>query len=242
MDLMGSCPCFFKLTTLADLNSNTKKFLRKLIFLKQTKMKEQIITTLFLDIGGVLLSNGWDHEARRKAVSHFKLDSAELEERHHLTFDIYEEGKLTLHEYLKQIVFYQKREFLENDFIEFMLKQSSAYQDTIDYFKKLKQLYSLKVIAVNNEGKELNEYRIRKYKLNTLFDAFVSSAFVHFRKPDADIFRMAINISQTGLENAIYIDDRLMFVEVAQSLGLNGIHHENLDKTKNQLEKFNLML
>jgi putative hydrolase of the HAD superfamily len=204
-------------------------------------MKDQIITTLFLDIGGVLLSNGWDHEARGKAVSHFKLNSEETEERHHLTFDIYEEGKLTLHEYLKQIVFYKSRQFSEDDFIDFMLKQSYPFQETIDFFIKIKQHYSLKVIAVNNEGKELNEYRIREYKLNTLFDAFVSSAFVHLRKPDADIFRMAVNISQTPLENAIYIDDRLMFVEVAKSLGMHGIHHKGLDATKNKLESFGLV-
>ncbi len=205
-------------------------------------MIKPVITTLFLDIGGVLLSNGWDHTARGKAITYFNLNNEETEERHHLTFDSYEEGKMTLHEYLKHIVFYKTRQFSEDDFSAFMLKQSYAYPDTIDFFRKIKQLYSLKVIAVNNEGKELNEYRIKEYKLNTLFDAFISSAFVHLRKPDADIFRMAIDISQTPLENSIYIDDRLLFVEVAQSLGMPGIQHLELDITKSQLEKFGLTL
>jgi putative hydrolase of the HAD superfamily len=205
-------------------------------------MKDQIIKTLFLDIGGVLLSNGWDHGARGKAIAHFELNGEETEERHHLTFDSYEEGKLTLQEYLKHIVFYKPRQFSENDFINFMLKQSYAFQETIDFFIEIKKIYSLKVIAVNNEGKELNKYRIREYKLNSLFDAFVSSAFVHLRKPDADIFRMAIDISQTSVENSLYVDDRLMFVEVAKSLGVNGIHHQRLDTTKSQLKNLGLVL
>jgi putative hydrolase of the HAD superfamily len=204
-------------------------------------MKDKTITTLFLDIGGVLLTNAWDHEARNKAIAHFKLNSDEMNERHHLTFDIYEEGKLTLKEYLQRVVFYEKRNFSHGDFISFMLKQSIAYQDTIDFFKKIKKKYSLKIIAVNNEGKELNTYRIKEFKLDTLFDAFVSSSFVHFRKPDADIFRMAIDISQTALDNSLYIDDRLMFVEVAQSLGMHGIHHQRLEATKNQLKDFGLL-
>ncbi len=205
-------------------------------------MNENKITTLFLDIGGVLLSNGWGNEARGKTIAHFNLDGNEVNERHHLTFDTYEEGKLTLSEYLKRVVFYEKRSFSEDEFIEVMLRQSFAYQDTIDHFRKLKKLYHLRVIAVSNEGRELNTYRVKEFNLNELFDVFVSSSFVHFRKPDRDIFLMAIDISQTNPEHSIYIDDRLMFVEVAQSLGMHGIHHQNLNATKNQLEKFGLAL
>ncbi len=203
-------------------------------------MKEKIISTIFLDIGGVLLTNGWGHEARNNAIEHFKLDSVELNERHHLTFDTYEEGKLTLNEYLKRIVFYQKREFSENDFIEFMFKQSLPFQDTIDFFIAIKKRYQLKIIAVSNEGRELNDYRVKKYNLSQLFDAFVSSSFVHLRKPDADLFRMASDISQTAPEHSLYIDDRLMFVEVARSLGMTGIHYIGLEETKKQLRDFGL--
>ena len=201
-------------------------------------MKDKIITTLFLDIGGVLLSNGWGNEQRKNAIDHFKLDCDEVNERHHLTFDTYEEGKLDFKEYLKRVVFYEERQFSEEEFIKFMFKQSLAYQDTIDFFKETKKHYNLKVIAVSNEGRELNAYRIKEFKLNELFDAFVSSSFVHMRKPDADIFRMAIDISQTIPEHSIYIDDRLMFVKVAQSLGMCGIHHQNLEKTKGLLKEY----
>jgi putative hydrolase of the HAD superfamily len=201
-------------------------------------MKSKTITTLFLDIGGVLLSNGWGHEARNKAIAHFKLDGEELNERHHLTFNIYEEGKMTLEQYLNRIVFYQPREFSKDDFITFMFSQSVAYQDTIDYFKQIKKQYHLKIITVGNEGRELNAYRITTFKLNELFDAFVSSSFVHFRKPDEDIFRMAIDIAQAKPEHSLYIDDRLMFVEVARSLGMCGIHYRGLEEMKSQLKNF----
>ncbi len=201
-------------------------------------MKAKEITTLFLDIGGVLLTNGWGGEQRDNAVAHFHLDAQELNERHHLTFDTYEEGKLTLTDYLKRVVFYEKREFSEDDFIKFMFKQSQPYQDTIDFFKEIKKRYKLRVIAVSNEGRELNAYRIKTFKLAELFDAFVSSSYVHLRKPDEDIFRMATDISQTDPDNSLYIDDRRMFVEIAKNLGMHSIHYTGLDKAKNQLKKF----
>lgn len=201
-------------------------------------MKRKVIKTLFLDIGGVLLTNGWDHVSREKAIKYFNLDSDEMNERHHLTFDTYEEGKLTLNEYLKRVVFYEKRSFSQDEFIDFMHSQSVAHKEALDFFKEFKKQHGLRVIAVSNEGRELNAYRIKKFKLNKLFDAFVSSSYVHYRKPDVDIFRMASDISQTKPEHSLYIDDRQMFVEVAKTLGMHGIHHEGLEATKKQLRKF----
>lgn len=203
-------------------------------------MKREKITTLFLDIGGVLLTNGWGYEARYKAVTHFNLDMHEMDERHNLTFNTYEEGKLTLTDYLKRVVFYETRKFTEDDFKKVMFSQSLAFPDTINFFRKLKKQYHLKVIALSNEGRELNAYRIKKFKLNDLFDAFVSSSYVHLRKPDVDIFLMAGNIAQASPENSLFIDDRLMFVTVAQNIGMSGIHYRGLGSLKKQLKKFNL--
>ncbi|HEV7232456.1 MAG TPA: HAD hydrolase-like protein [Bacteroidia bacterium] len=203
-------------------------------------MSKLKITTLFLDIGGVLLTNGWGRDSRNKAITHFRLNAEEVNERHHLTFDTYEEGKLTLSEYLHRVVFYEPRKFSEGDFTAFMFKQSLPYTDTISFFKKLKTSHGLKIVAVSNEGRELNNYRIKKYKLSELFDAFVSSSFVHLRKPDADIFRMASDIAQTATENSLYIDDRLMFVEVARKTGMHGLHYEGLPAIKKQLKRFGL--
>ena len=193
------------------------------------------ITTLFLDIGGVLLSNGWDRAARRRAAADFSLDLPEMEERHHLTFDTYEEGKLTLDEYLDRIVFYEPRPFTREAFKEFMYAQTEPYPEMIDMVCKIKADYGVKIAVVNNEGRELNEYRIRKFGLNKFVDFFISSCFVHFRKPDADIFRIALDIALVKPEEVVYIDDRAMFVSVAKGLDINGLIHENYAATKERL-------
>lgn len=201
-------------------------------------MKAKKINTLFLDIGGVLLSNGWGREQRNKAIIHFNLDGEEMQERHHLTFDTYEEGKLTLSEYLARVVFYKPQKFTPTEFTEFMFAQSTAHTDTIHFLEKLKTKHKLKVVAISNEGRELNTYRIKKFKLDKLFDAFISSSYVHMRKPDLDIFQMAIDISHSEPENSIYVDDRLMFVQIANTVGMNGIHYQGLKQMKKQLKAF----
>lgn len=190
------------------------------------------ITTLFLDIGGVLLTSGWDRNSRRLATTTFNIDHDEMEERHHLTFGLYETGMLSLDEYLNRIVFYQKRNFSKEDFKSFMFEQSQPIEGSIEFFKSLKSNYSLKVIAVNNEALELNDYRIREYKLDQLFDAFVSSCYVHLSKPDVEILRMACGISHVSPPNIFYVDDRLLFVEVARSFGINGYHFQSLEAAK----------
>src|SRR5512146_2044759 len=121
-------------------------------------MKRNVpITALFVDIGGVLLTNGWDHDARKRAATSFKLDLNEMEERHHLTFDTYEEGKLTLEEYLGRVVFYQKRPFSRAQFRRFMFAQSKPYPRMIEMICRLKARHGLKIAVVSNEGRELNE-------------------------------------------------------------------------------------
>ncbi len=200
------------------------------------------ITTLFLDIGGVLLTNGWDRKARLNAIKTFNLDAEEVNERHHLTFDTYEVGKISLTEYLTRVVFYEKRKFSYDDFTSFMFAQSEPLPDMLSYIRELKKKYNLKVTAVSNEGRELSEYRIKEFKLDNIFDAFVASSFVHFRKPDVDIYKIALDISQVTPENVLYLDDRHMFVEVAGSIGIKGIHHVDFVKTKNELSKYGFSL
>ena len=163
------------------------------------------ITTLFLDIGGVLLTDGWDHNARKRAAANFKLELPEMNDRHHLTFETYEEGKLTLEEYLGLVVFYQKRPFTRDQFRRFMFAQSKPYPEMIELVRGLKARYGLKIVVVSNEARELNAYRIGKFKLNGFVDSFISSCFVHIRKPDADIFRLALDIAQVpAAEGSLY--------------------------------------
>jgi putative hydrolase of the HAD superfamily len=200
------------------------------------------ITCLFLDIGGVLLTNGWDHHARQRAATNFKLDLAELEDRHHLTFDTYEEGKLTLEEYLSRTVFYEKRPFTRDQFREFMFAQSQPYPQMIDLVAQLKVRYGLKIAVVSNESRELNAHRIGKFKLNDFVDAFISSCFVHIRKPDTDIFRLALDIAQTPPEQVVYIENTPMFVQIAEGLGICSILHTDFKSTCAKLVSFGLQL
>jgi putative hydrolase of the HAD superfamily len=198
------------------------------------------ITTLFLDIGGVLLTNGWDRYSRRDAAEKFELDYDELDERHHLTFDTYEEGELSLEEYLNRVVFYQDRAFAMQDFKAFMYAQSQPKQDMIDLMLRLKERYDLKIAAISNEGRELTEYRIKKFHLGAFIDFFISSCFVHFRKPDARLYKLALDCAQVPPRDGLYIDDRAMFVEVARGLGLNGHLHTDYESTRAALAEFGL--
>lgn len=200
------------------------------------------ITTLFLDIGGVLLTNGWDHNSRKRAAEAFGLDYEEMSERHHLTFDTYEEGKLSLDDYLKRVVFYQERAFSQEEFKKFMYSQSKPYPDMIKLVRGLKTQYALRIATVSNEGRELTMYRVHQFELGTFVDFFVSSCFVHYRKPDEDMFRIALDISQAQSDQVIYIDDRGMFVEVARELGITGIVHTDYEATRKSLEEFGLTL
>ncbi len=121
--------------------------------------KSSSITALILDIGGVLLTDGWDH-ARKRAAMKFKLGLAEKEDRHHLTFETYEEGKLTLEEYLGRVVFYQKRPFTRAQFRRFIFSQSKPYPEMNELVAQLKVRHGLKIAVVSHEGRERNVYRI----------------------------------------------------------------------------------
>jgi putative hydrolase of the HAD superfamily len=202
------------------------------------------VTALFLDVGGVMLTNGWDRKSREAAAKKFNLDLDELNDRHRMTFDTYESGKLSLDEYLQRSVFYTDRPFTLEQFRSFMFAQSIAYPEMIDLIKGLKARYGLKIAVVNNEGRELNEHRIRTFYLNEFVDFFISSCFVHFRKPDADIWKIALDIAQVPREEVVYIDDRPMFVQVAEGLGLKGIvhNHKNVGATRDALAAMGLSL
>jgi putative hydrolase of the HAD superfamily len=198
------------------------------------------IKTLFLDIGGVLLTNGWDHHSRRQAAERFSLDYEELNERHHLTFDTYESGKLSLAEYLDRVVFFRERSFSKEEFRAFMFARSRPYPEMIALIRELKSRFGLRIAAVSNEGRELTTYRVEKFGLQEFIDFFISSCFVHFRKPDEDIFRIALDISQVDPGQVLYIEDRPMFVDVARSLGIRGIYHTSFESTRREMQALGL--
>ncbi len=199
-------------------------------------MKAQI-STLFVDIGGVLLTNGWDHTARLKVARTFSLDFEEFEERHRALFDLFETGKISLKEYLDHTVFYKKQSFSRKAFQDSMLAQSKPYTDMIKLIKEIKNRYGLRIVAVSNEGLELMEYRIKKFALRSFIDVCIASCFVHLKKPDKDIWKLALTTSGAAPQEVFYIEDRPLFVEIAASLGIRGHVHTHYKSTKVKLEK-----
>lgn len=195
-------------------------------------MNKTAITTLFLDIGGVLLTNGWGREQRKEAIQKFDLDASETEDRHDLMWDTYEADKLTLDDYLDFVVFHQQRSFSREEFTTFMKEQSQPLDGAIAYFKELKKERGLKVVALSNEARELNAHRIREYKLNELFDFYISSCYVGLRKPDPAIYKMALDTAQAEPEQVVYIDDRLTYIEMARKLGIPSLHYQDIDSAR----------
>lgn len=194
------------------------------------------ITTLFLDVGGVLLTNGWDSSIRKKTIDNFHLDFNVFEKRHQLVVDLFEIGKMSLDEYLDTTVFYETRAFSKDQFTDFIFKQSEPFQETIDLMRTLKGIHNLKVVVVSNESREITEYRLKTFNLKFI-DFFVVSCFVHYRKPDFDIYRVALDLAQAKPEEVAYVEDRLLYVEMAKKYGIRGIHHVILEKTTDELNQ-----
>ena len=198
------------------------------------------ITTLFVDIGGVLLTDGWSYEFRQLAVKKFNLISEKMEALHSQAFETLELGKITMQEYLKFVVFYEERHFTMERFMDFIFARSESNPKMIELIRQLKKKYRLKIVAVSNKARELNAYRIQKFELNEFIDAFVSSCYVGLRKPDPDIFRLALNIAQVLPEQVVYIENTPMFVRVAEDLRINGICHTDYNSTRKQLAAYGL--
>jgi putative hydrolase of the HAD superfamily len=208
--------------------------------MKKRPSRQCEITTLFLDVGGVLLTNGWDHHERRRAAKHFKLEWTEMEERHALNFETHEEGRMTFAEYLSRVVFYQKRPFTRAQFRNFMCSQSQPYLEMIKLIVRLKSRHGLKITVVSNEARELNAYRIQKFKLDRFVDTFISSCFVQLRKPDVAIFRLALDISLAPAREIVYIENTPMFVQIAEALGIRSILHTDYRSTCEKLSALGL--
>jgi len=194
---------------------------------------------LFFDVGGVLLTNGWGHESRQKAAKQFGLDYAEMSGLHTFIFNVYEAGTISLDEYLDTVVFNHPRDFTREDFKTFMFEQSLELKGTLAWLKEWKKTCGFRIFSINDEGKELNDYRIKKFKLHEAFDGFISSCEVGMRKPDPNMFKLALGIAQAEPEESVYFDDRIMFVDAAAKLGFQAHQHTSFEETKKILEGLN---
>ncbi len=196
------------------------------------------IKVVFIDIGGVLLSNGWGHESREKAARVFGFDYNEMNILHNFIYNVFEIGSISLDEYLDTTVFHKPRDFTKADFKEFMFAESIELPKLLPWLKTWKQQTALPVFALSNESRELNDYRIQTFNLHELFDGFFSSCYLGMRKPDPRIFVRAMEIAQVSPSECLYFDDRPMLVNAAKKLGMNGILHQEFETTKNILENF----
>lgn len=199
-------------------------------------MSDKPVKFLFFDIGGVLLTNGWGHESRHEAAKKFGINYEEMSGLHTFIFNVYEAGTISLDEYLDTVVFNHPRDFAREDFKAFMYAQSIELEGTLAWLKKWKKANNYRIFSINNEGKELNDYRIKKFKLHEAFDGFISSCEVGMRKPDPKIFKLALGIAQATAEESVYFDDRIMFVNAADKLGFKAYQHTSFEGTKAILE------
>jgi putative hydrolase of the HAD superfamily len=155
---------------------------------------------------------------------------------HHFIFNVYEINSISLDEYLDRVVFNHPRDFTKEEFKTFMFAQSEELPGMLQWLKEWKKDCGFRIISINNEGRELNNFRIKKFGLHQCFDAFISSCEVRMRKPDPGIFTLALGIAQASPEECIYFDDRLMLVQTAQNLDIRSFHHQDFLATKKILE------
>jgi putative hydrolase of the HAD superfamily len=193
------------------------------------------IRTLFWDIGGVLLTNAWDHDERDLAIQKFQLDKSEFEARHKKVLVPFEEGSLSLDEYLEETVFYRPRPFTPDEFTQFMFSLSRAKPETMEIARSLSGKYQM--ATINNESRKLNQYRIQTFKLTELFDLFISSCFVGVRKPEARIYRMALDVTQHVADECCFIDDRPINLEGAAKLGIKTVLMKDAAQLRRDLQK-----
>jgi putative hydrolase of the HAD superfamily len=192
-----------------------------------------VIRAIFWDVGGVLLTNAWDHVQRMTTLDHFHLEEAEFHDRHEMVVSSFERGKITLDEYLDRTVFYRERTFSREAFKEFMFSLSKPFPEVLDFARKLAASGKYFMGTINNESRELNLYRIEKNGLRNIFSVFVSSCFVGMRKPESDIYRTALEITQIAAPECCFIDDRALNLECATKLGMQTIQMQ----TPEQLQK-----
>lgn len=206
----------------------------------QTLLKRGIVSSiraLFWDVGGVLATNAWDRTERGKALEHFQLDPIEFHDRHEMLVSSFERGKITLDDYLDRTVFYRERPFTKGEFKAFMFAISQPFTDVLEFAQALADSGKCFMGTINNESRELNDYRIETFGMKKIFKVFASSCFVGFRKPEEDIYRLALEITQFPAEECCFIDDRPLNLDAAAKFGMRTIQMQSLAQLRADLEK-----
>jgi putative hydrolase of the HAD superfamily len=199
------------------------------------------IRAIFWDVGGVLLTNAWDRTQRNNTLEHFHLDEEEFHDRHELVVSSFERGKITLDEYLDRTVFYRTRAFSREAFKDYMFSLSQPFPEVLALARKLAASGRYFMGTINNESRELNLHRIETFGLRNIFRVFVSSCFVGLRKPERDIYRTALEITQMAGEECCFIDDRALNLECATQLGMRTIEMKGAEQLQKSLAAFDVI-
>ena len=194
-----------------------------------------MLNTIFWDLGGVVLTNGWDRAARARACGRFALDCDDFQDRHEQVVSEFETGGMDLDTYLERTVFFEPRQFGQADFKAFMFAQSREDTVMLDLVRHLRGGGPYRLAVINNESLELNAYRIERFRLRECFSLFFSSCFVRLRKPDPRIYQLALDVTQTPAEAALLVDDRAINVEAARRLGMQTIHFRDAGQVRSCL-------
>ena len=195
------------------------------------------ISHIFFDIGGVLGTNGWDREQREKAVNHFKLDAEDFQCRHEEIVGTWEEGRITIDEYLAITVFHRPVGFSRDNFVDFMYSQSVPDEGVIALARALTTHANYTLMTLNNESDELNRFRIAKFGISQIFEAFLSSCWLGVRKPTQKFYERGLGIAQASPETSLFIDDRQQNLTPAANLGMNCIHFTSASRLRSDLER-----
>lgn len=194
------------------------------------------ISTVFFDIGGVILTNGWDRDARREAAQAFQLDWEDFQDRHDLSFPAFDAGQITLNQYLDRTLFYRPRSFTREEFTAFMFAQSKEYPETRAILATLARTGKYLIGAINNEPLELNQYRIEAFQLRHDIQVFFSSCYLNARKPEEAIYRIALEVTQRAPESCAFVDDRALNLENPRRLGMNVVQYQNAPQLRKDLQ------
>ncbi len=195
------------------------------------------ISAIFWDVGGVLLTNAWDRSQREAALEHFKLDEEEFADRHEMVVSSFERGKIGLDDYLDRTVFYRARPFSRDEFKQYIFSLSQPNTEALTFARQLADSKKYLMGTINNESRDLNLYRIEKFGLRSIFSLFVSSCFVGLRKPEQDIYRLALEITQKAPEECCFIDDRSINLEAAKRVGMHTIKMDSVAQLRDDLRK-----
>ena len=191
---------------------------------------------ILFDVGGVLLTNGWDHRERAAVVKQFNLDLAEFEARHAAHYDAWERDAINVDTYLDATIFYEPRSFSRGEFFDAICAQSVELADgALGVLHEVASTCNCLVGALNNEARETNDYRFDKFGLRDVFDAAMSSCYVGLRKPEAAIYKRALDILGRPAERVLFIDDRPEIVAGAVGVGMKGIVFKGADGLRSEL-------